>query len=130
VSRQPFAVVTAVAILAIPVVRLRPASKSSLSEPASIRGESAYLMEGPDEFLAHVEEGLGTKQIEGVTANGRRTTLTIPAGQIGNDRPIAIVDERWESPELRLLLLSTHNDPRTGEVEFRLMNLRRGEPSP
>jgi len=34
-----------------------------LSEPASIRGESAYLMEGPDEFLAHVEEGLGTKNL-------------------------------------------------------------------
>src|SRR3954451_7715432 len=35
----------------------------NLSEPASIRGESAYLMEGPDEFLAHVEEGLGTKNL-------------------------------------------------------------------
>ena len=34
-----------------------------LSEPASVRGESAYLIEGPDEFLAHVEEGLGTKNL-------------------------------------------------------------------
>ena len=34
-----------------------------LSEPKSIRGESAYLMETPDEFLAHVEEGLGTKNL-------------------------------------------------------------------
>jgi phosphoribosylformylglycinamidine cyclo-ligase len=34
-----------------------------LSEPASIRGESAYLLETPDEFLAHVEEGLGTKNL-------------------------------------------------------------------
>ena len=34
-----------------------------LSEPASIRGESAYLMEGPEEYLAHVEEGLGTKNL-------------------------------------------------------------------
>jgi len=33
------------------------------SEPASIRGESAYLMEGSDEYLAHVEEGLGTKNL-------------------------------------------------------------------
>jgi hypothetical protein len=76
------------------------------------------------------EESLGTKQIEGVTATGRRSTLTIPIGQIGNDRPIAIVDERWESPELKLLLLSVHRDPRTGDVEFRLTNLRRAEPSP
>jgi phosphoribosylformylglycinamidine cyclo-ligase len=34
-----------------------------MSEPAGIRGESAYLIEGPDEFLAHVEEGLGTKNL-------------------------------------------------------------------
>ncbi len=34
-----------------------------LSEPASIRGESAYLIETPDDFLAHVEEGLGTKNL-------------------------------------------------------------------
>src|SRR4051812_6304047 len=34
-----------------------------LSEPKSIRGESAYLIETSDEFLAHVEEGLGTKNL-------------------------------------------------------------------
>ncbi len=33
------------------------------SEPAKIRGESAYLIETPDGFLAHVEEGLGTKNL-------------------------------------------------------------------
>src|SRR5688572_4015983 len=30
---------------------------------AAIRGESAYLIETPDEYLAHVEEGLGTKNL-------------------------------------------------------------------
>jgi hypothetical protein len=80
--------------------------------------------------MEETEVGLGTKQIEGVTATGRRSTLTIPAGQIGNDRPIAVVDERWESPELKLLLLSVHHDPRTGDVQFRLANLQRTEPSP
>jgi phosphoribosylformylglycinamidine cyclo-ligase len=33
------------------------------SEPASTRGESAYLIEAADHFLAHVEEGLGTKNL-------------------------------------------------------------------
>jgi len=33
------------------------------SEPANTRGESAYLMEAHDHFLAHVEEGLGTKNL-------------------------------------------------------------------
>jgi phosphoribosylformylglycinamidine cyclo-ligase len=33
------------------------------SEPATTRGESAYLIEAADHFLAHVEEGLGTKNL-------------------------------------------------------------------
>jgi phosphoribosylformylglycinamidine cyclo-ligase len=32
-------------------------------EPATTRGESAYLIEAADHFLAHVEEGLGTKNL-------------------------------------------------------------------
>jgi len=37
--------------------------KLGLSEPPGIRGESAYLLETPDGYLAHVEEGLGTKNL-------------------------------------------------------------------
>jgi hypothetical protein len=74
------------------------------------------------------EESLGTRQIEGVKANGRKTTTIIPVGQIGNDRPIEITDERWESPELRMLVYSRNSDPRTGVVEFRLTNINRAEP--
>jgi phosphoribosylformylglycinamidine cyclo-ligase len=33
------------------------------SEPATTRGESCYLMEAEDHYLAHVEEGLGTKNL-------------------------------------------------------------------
>jgi phosphoribosylformylglycinamidine cyclo-ligase len=33
------------------------------AEPANTRGESCYLMEAADHFLAHVEEGLGTKNL-------------------------------------------------------------------
>ena len=32
-------------------------------EPATVRGESAYLIEAADHYLAHVEEGLGTKSL-------------------------------------------------------------------
>jgi hypothetical protein len=78
--------------------------------------------------VAQPEEALGTRQIEGVTATGRRMKSVIPAGQIGNDRPIEITDERWESQELRLLVRSHHHDPRTGDVEYRLTNILRVEP--
>jgi hypothetical protein len=74
------------------------------------------------------EESLGTRQIEGVKATGRKTTSTIPAGQIGNDRPIEITDERWDSSELKLTLLSRHHDPRTGDIEYRLTHINRAEP--
>jgi phosphoribosylformylglycinamidine cyclo-ligase len=33
------------------------------AEPTTARGESAYLIEAADHFLAHVEEGLGTKNL-------------------------------------------------------------------
>jgi hypothetical protein len=74
------------------------------------------------------EESLGTRQIEGVRAVGRKRTNVIPTGQIGNDRPIEISDERWESPELQMLIYSRNSDPRTGVVEYRLTNISRAEP--
>lgn len=74
------------------------------------------------------EEALGTRQISGVDAVGRRSTLTIPIGQFGNDRPMEIVDERWESPQLRVVIYSRHSDPRTGVIDYRLTNIRRNEP--
>jgi hypothetical protein len=74
------------------------------------------------------EESLGTRQFDSVKAIGRKTTTIIPTGQIGNDRPIEITDERWESPELRMLVYSRNSDPRTGVVEYRLTNINRSEP--
>lgn len=75
------------------------------------------------------EESLGTRTIEGVQAEGTRTTIEIPAGQIGNDKPIYVVTERWFSPELQTVVLSKHVDPFAGEVVFRLVNIKPGEPS-
>lgn len=73
-------------------------------------------------------ESLGTRTVEGVEATGTRTTVTIPAGQMGNEKPIAIVTERWYSPELKTVVLTRHSDPRMGETTFRLAQISRGEP--
>jgi hypothetical protein len=78
--------------------------------------------------VPNTPEPLGTRQIEGIAATGTRRTEIIPAGRIGNDRPIEITDERWESLELKVLLLSRHHDPRTGDVEYRLTNVNRSDP--
>jgi hypothetical protein len=76
------------------------------------------------------EENLGTMTIEGVQAQGTRTTMTIPIGQIGNDRPIDVVSERWYSPDLKMTVLSKQIDPRMGETDYRLTQIDRSEPLP
>ena len=87
-------------------------------------------MAGPPPGPAEVnQELIGKKSIDGIEADGKRSTITIPAGSIGNDRPILIVSERWESPELQTVVLSRHSDPRFGETIFRLTNISRTEPS-
>jgi hypothetical protein len=76
-----------------------------------------------------VKEQLGKQLIEGVEAEGTRTTLTIPAGEIGNERAIEIVTERWYSPELQLVVMTKHSDPRNGETTYKLTNINRSEPA-
>ena len=74
------------------------------------------------------KESLGTQTMEGVNAEGSRTTSTIEAGAVGNDRPIQVVSERWYSPDLQTAVMTRRNDPRTGEEIFRLTNIHRAEP--
>jgi len=81
------------------------------------------------ERVKPVNESLGKQLIEGVEAEGTRTTVTFPAGMMGNERPINIVSERWYSPELQMVVLTKHSDPRFGETTYRLTNLNRSEPA-
>ena len=72
---------------------------------------------------------LGGRDFDGVRADGKKTTWTVPAGQIGNKLPIEIVSERWHAPDLNLVVFSRHADPRSGERIYRLENIKREEPS-
>jgi hypothetical protein len=74
-------------------------------------------------------KSLGTKDIDGVKADGTMTSHIIPAGQIGNERPIVITSERWFSPELHIVVYAKTSDPRAGETIYRVTNVKRGEPS-
>jgi len=76
----------------------------------------------------HLKEDLGSKNVEGVIAQGTRTTETIPAGQIGNQLPIKVVDEVWHSSELQMDVMTTHSDPRSGEIVYKLTNINRANP--
>jgi len=102
--------------------------------PAGVPGEPRVMffnksVIGPASAPPTVEQ-LGTKVVEGVQAEGTRTTITIPAGQIGNDKPIQIVNEVWRSPELQVIVQSQHTDPRMGSTTYSLENISRSDPSP
>jgi len=73
-------------------------------------------------------ESLGTRQFDGITADGTRTTMTIPAGAMGNVAPIEVVTERWFSKELQTAVMMVQRDPRSGETIYRLTNISRSEP--
>lgn len=75
-------------------------------------------------------EDLGDQMINGVMAHGTRNTITIPVGQIGNDREIKVVSERWFSNDLGVLIKSTNNDPRFGETTFELVDILQGTQDP
>jgi len=71
---------------------------------------------------------LGTQTVNGVLAEGTRTTRTIPAGAIGNTNPIVITVERWYSSDLQTVVMMKRSDPRMGETTFQLTNIQRQEP--
>src|SRR5712692_6021384 len=74
-------------------------------------------------------ESLGTQIIGGVNAEGTRVTRTIPAGQIGNDKPIQSVSERWFSPDLQIVVKSTRTDPQSGTTTYTVTNIQKSEPA-
>ena len=87
-----------------------------------------------DEIIATkgetTKEDLGEQTIEGVLAKGTRTTTILPAGAVDNEQSIRIVSEEWFSPDLQVLVLTRHSDPRVGETTYRLLNVTRTEPAP
>ena len=97
----------------------QPASVTTQPRPQPVRNRST-------------SEDLGTTSIQGFEATGRRTSTTIPAGQVGNDQPIVTSDETWWSKGLGfgLVLRSVHDDPRTGTSTRELVSLTLGEPDP
>ncbi len=72
---------------------------------------------------------LGSKSILGLATTGTRVTRTIPAGEIGNTKPIEVVTERWYSTDLQIPMAVTHVDPMMGTMSSQVTSITRGEPS-
>jgi hypothetical protein len=89
----------------------------------------AYATHGEGVRPEERSESLGKESVAGVSADGTRTTTTIPADAIGNERPIDIVRERWYSSDLQIVMRSKQADPRFGETTYEVTKLERAEPA-
>jgi len=84
---------------------------------------------GPDSGEATPKsENLGDQTIDGIHVTGTRMTHVIPAGKMGNEKPITVTSERWYSPELKATLSTKHDDPWAGELKTDLKNINTAEP--
>lgn len=105
-------------------------SADAMSGPVTLPAGGVFIQKQvlADDHDEVTTEDLGSQTMEGVLVNGTRTTRIIPAGEIGNERPITVVTEAWTSPDLKTIVYSKRSDPRMGETTFRLSNLVRAEP--
>jgi hypothetical protein len=103
------------------------AAADELRVTTTVNGTGIFSPSTHSKWDTRTEE-LGEQNIEGVNARGTRTITTIPAGAIGNERPIETVYEKWYSTELQMIVYSKHSDPRFGEQTYKLTNINRSEP--
>lgn len=114
--------------------------KAAQQAKAEYRNQQAIVSSlGPITWIAEAKpartppatkQDLGEQVMEGVPVKGTRTTEVIPAGAIGNEQPITVTSEEWFSPDLKVLVMTKHADPRSGETTYRLTGITRGEPDP
>lgn len=72
-------------------------------------------------------ERLGIREINGVSAEGRRLSFRIPAGALGNSSEIESTHETWIARDLKMLVQSSTKNPVIGEHNFRLTSLSRSQ---
>ena len=114
------------------------ASKSYVLDAQSHTARSTTIAARPANTEARTSRGLasaktedlGTQVIQGISAQGKRVTRGIPAGQEGNEKEIDVVTETWFSPDLQVLVMSKTSDPRFGESTYQLNAITRAEPDP
>jgi hypothetical protein len=85
-------------------------------------------LQGDDGAEPPVAVRLPAQAINGVLADGTRTTVNIPAGAAGNSQPVQIVREQWYSADLGVVLQSTTSDPRYGTSTYNLTQVQQGAP--
>ena len=63
-------------------------------------------------------------------AEGSGSGKALKRGYFGNDRDVNVVNERWYSDDLQVLLKSSNSDPRFGVTTYELTNITQVLPDP
>jgi hypothetical protein len=107
----------------VPIVPCRP-------DPASREPDLTVGPPRPAHLTMRVSAPvtLGERTVAGQTVAGRRIEATIPAGAVGNSKPIQMSAEQWYGKDLQVVIEATYRDPRTGETRYRLSDIERAEP--
>jgi hypothetical protein len=114
-----------------------PATAAAPATPGAPAGDVFFVTAGP--AMAGCAAGpnvkpapqavsIGERRIEGLKVTGSRLEFTIGAGEVGNEQPITVRTDQWFSPDLGVVVSSTHNDPMIGETTYRLEQINRTEP--
>jgi hypothetical protein len=105
--------------------RVLKASSSSASTGDHLRSQSGATAQNT---ANRVESDLGVQTVNGVSAQGKIVTRTVPALAVGNAQPIVSTSETWYSPDLQIPVLAKRSDPRVGQSTYSLTNISRAEP--
>jgi len=92
-----------------------------MQNPASIRDTTAAAADS-------TKEDLGTRRTKGVETNGTRLTITVAPYTVGNDKPFDVINEKWISLVLRLVMAAHSIDARSGVLDYAITDLDRREP--
>lgn len=111
-------------------LRQRPAQAQGIttSTPTHIVAEST--LSAPPMHPQVKREDLGVQDVQGATCQASRTTIVLPTGFLGNDRPITTTQESCVSTEFGQALKETYDDPRSGTRTTTMQSISRGEPDP
>jgi len=113
---------------------LDPKNKTAREMPAGPHGPGGNRSHPAGDELRKMlskdvqKDQLGIKTIDGYQATGEKVVRTIAAGEIGNEKPIEVVTERWFATDLQLPVLIVHTDPMMGTATTKVTSVTRGEP--
>jgi len=120
---------------------LSPETKTATKrvlQPSTIANQTKASSQSPFEMASAqarnrpnlTVEDLGTQVVNGISAQGVRTTSVTPIGTIGNDRELKNTVERWVSTDLHVLVKSVTTNSQSGATTYELTNLILGPPDP